>query len=408
MRSSTFPPGRFTLVSDVRFQGALMGAAAEDQEGNLWVASQTGLLRVARRGFTTFREPDGLGRTVARVFVSHAGEPIAISEGWRVSRFNGESFHTVRANVPESARRFGPSDWGGIEDRAGDWWFATGVGLVRFSRVKRIEDLATMAPRLYTSRDGLAQDDIRSLFEDASGGIWIAGLIPGREVLTRWDRASGQFRRYSDADGLPAFNSPTTFYEDPRGVLWITFRDGGIARYEAGHFRMLTESNGLPRGGIGAAIVDHMGRLWCSNTLLGLYRIDDLNAEQLQPVFVATPKVLRGALIARIVEDAFGSIYVATPQGVMRIDDTSASGAPSARIAGVYGTNDGLASTEVLGASSDRQGRLCSARGRGCLTTNRNNPSALRHRKFASAGCASPVWSIRCRPPVSRAFHLWI
>ena len=353
-----FSAGRFTLVSDARFRGALMGAAVEDQDGNLWVAGQTGLLRVARRGFTTFREPDGLGRTVGRVFVSRAGELIAISEGWRVSRFNGESFHTVRANVPESARRFGPTDQSVVEDRAGDWWFATGVGLVRFSRVKRIEDLATMAPRLYTSRDGLAQDDIRSVFEDASGGIWIAGLIPGREVLTRWDRASGQFRRYSDADGLPAFNSPTSFYEDPRGVLWIGFRDGGIARHEAGHFRMLTESNGLPRGGIGAAIADHTGRLWCANALVGLYRIDDLDAEHLRPVFVVTPKELRGALIARSVEDAFGSIYVATPQGVMRIDDTSASGPPSARIAGVYGTNDGLASNEVLGASSDRQGRL--------------------------------------------------
>ena len=226
---------------------------------------QTGLLRVARRGFTTFREPDGLGRTVGRVFVSRAGEPIAISEGWRVSRFNGQSFHTVRANVPESARRFGPTDQSVVEDRAGDWWFATGVGLVRFSGVKRIEDLATIAPRLYTSRDGLAQDDIRSLFEDASGGIWIAGLIPGREVLTRWDRASGQFRRYSDADGLPAFNSPTSFYEDPRGVLWIAFRDGGIARHEAGHFRCSPNQNGLPRGGIGAAIADHTGRLWCAN-----------------------------------------------------------------------------------------------------------------------------------------------
>ena len=67
---------------------------------------------------------------------------------------------------------------------------------------------------------------LMALFEDASGGIWIAGLIPGREVLTRWDRASGQFRRYSDADGLQAFNSPTSFYQDPRGVLWIAFRDG--------------------------------------------------------------------------------------------------------------------------------------------------------------------------------------
>ena len=27
---------------------------------------------------------------------------------------------------------------------------------------------------------------------------------------------------------MPAFNAPTSFYEDPRGVLWVGFRDGGI------------------------------------------------------------------------------------------------------------------------------------------------------------------------------------
>src|SRR5262249_46422773 len=236
-----FSAGRFSPVRDARFQSTPLGAATEDREGNLWMGTQAGRLRVARRGFTTFRDADGLGRAVARVLISHAGEPVAVSEGWRISRFDGESFQTVRANVPEPVRRLGgPAEQSAIQDRAGDWWIATRGGLFRFPHPDRFEDLATMTPRWYTSRDGLAQDDVRMVFEDASGGIWIAALIPGREVLTRWDRATGRFQRYSDADGLQAFNAPTSFHEDSRGVLWITFRDGGMARYEAGRFRMLT------------------------------------------------------------------------------------------------------------------------------------------------------------------------
>src|SRR5262249_56895896 len=110
-----------------------------------WSGTEGGVLRGARRGFTTFRDADGLGRSVARVLVTHAGEPVAVSEGWRISRFNGESFQTIRANVPEPVRRLGgPAEQSAIEDRAGDWWIAPRAGLFRFSHPDRFDDLAPL------------------------------------------------------------------------------------------------------------------------------------------------------------------------------------------------------------------------------------------------------------------------
>src|SRR5207244_572969 len=149
-----------------------------------------------------------------------------------------------------------------IQDRAGDWWFATRGGLLRYSGARRFEDLAGKTPRLYTARDGLAQDSVLRLYEDSRGDLWIASLIPGRNVLNRWDRASGAFHRYSDADGLPAFNAPTNFYEDPHGALWIAFRDGGLARYRDGRFTMFTERDGLPPDNISNLMPDQAGHLW--------------------------------------------------------------------------------------------------------------------------------------------------
>ena len=387
-----YSTGRFSQLRDHRFQD-LFGVVADDDEGNLWLGVQAGgLLRLARRGFVTFGQADGLGRAVAAVFESRAGELIAVSQDWRVSRFDGQRFHTVRANIPTVARRAGwRGNLGALQDRAGDWWFATAAGLVRFSGIRRIEDLATSVPHVYTSRDGLAQDSITRLFEDSRGDIWSAGLIPGRDVLTRWDRASGRFQRYSDADGLP-----TSFYDDPRGVLWITFRDGGIARYEAGRFRMLTQADGLPPGGIGTTVADHSGRLWCTNGRLGLYRIDDFTAAQLRPVVVATPKEL-GASVGRMVEDTFGSIYAFTSQGVVHIENASTvNGTATARIAEIYTANDGLAGGEGLSTYADRRGRLWFSTTQGLSyyqPREREEPSALQVRigGLRIAGVEQPI-----------------
>src|SRR5258706_1761482 len=112
-----FSNGRFTVLSDARFRGALMGSGTEDREGNLWIATQAGALRVARQGFITFGLVDGVRPLVPRVFASRAGDAIAISDGWRVSRFDGEHFHTVRANLPAFVTAAGiPSTQGVIED----------------------------------------------------------------------------------------------------------------------------------------------------------------------------------------------------------------------------------------------------------------------------------------------------
>jgi hypothetical protein len=135
-----------------------------------------------------------------------------VSEDWRVSRFDGEAFHPIRVNMPASVQRAG---WRAnehvLQDHAGDWWFATRVGIVRFSGITRTDDLALAVPRVYTTADGLAQDDVTRLWEDSRGDIWIVSLIPGREVLTRWNRASGRFQRFSDSDGLRPFNALKAF-----------------------------------------------------------------------------------------------------------------------------------------------------------------------------------------------------
>ena len=76
------------------------------------------------------------------------------------------------------------------------------------------------------------------LFEDSRGDIWIGSFVPEHAPLTRWDRATGRFQRYSEEDGLRPFTTALVFTEDASGAVWIGFREGGLARYRDGRFTL--------------------------------------------------------------------------------------------------------------------------------------------------------------------------
>ncbi|HSQ19770.1 MAG TPA: PAS domain S-box protein, partial [Blastocatellia bacterium] len=229
----------------------------------------------------------------------------------------------------------------------------TRVGLYRFPKVSRIEQLASAQPKaVYTTRDGLADDDLTRLFEDSRGDIWIAGFSTLHDVLTRWERATESFHRYSDADGLRPFTRPNSFCEDRAGNIWMGFGEGGLARYRAGGFTLFSENEGLPPGSIMAVYLDKSGRLWFSHALAGaLYRIDDPGAPH--PSFVAYAKDsgLSAHRLSIITGDNDGGIYVSHSRGIDRLDPITSN-------VKHYTSSDGLGTGQLITAFCDRHGNL--------------------------------------------------
>ena len=155
------------------------------------------------------------------MFEGRDGALYAVSMNQRIHRFDGRRFTAIRPNLSRDVSDpYGPGRL--LQDRTGEWWIPGGAGLYRFPRVKRFEELQRVPPKaVYTTRDGLAGDDVGRLFEDSRGDIWIGRWNPTSFVVTRWDRATGAFHRYSDAHGLPAFNRIASFAEDRAGNMWI-------------------------------------------------------------------------------------------------------------------------------------------------------------------------------------------
>ena len=329
-------------------------ALAEDREGNIWFGTlANGALRLARNGFSAYTEADGLANaTIRGVFESRAGDLYAVSSNQRIHRFRGNAFTAVRPNLSEDvAELVNPGL--PISDRAGEWWIPAGAGLYRFPKVDDLQELGRVRPKaIYTTRDGLAGDDVFALFEDARGDIWIGRRMPTSSVLTRWERATGTFHRYSDADGLPPFNRTTAFAEDHSGNVWIGFQNGGLARYRNGRFMLFTHADGAPAAGIGALYLDHDHRLWVGSARPGLMRIADPGADRPRFVPYTIAHGLSGDAVGCITEDRLGRLYLGMGSGhIDRLD-------PATGRVRHYTTADGLAGATWTSAFRDRSGNL--------------------------------------------------
>jgi ligand-binding sensor domain-containing protein/signal transduction histidine kinase len=325
---------------------------AEDTDGNLWIGSRNGAMKLTPHGFTTYDEADGLrDLRIHSLFADAAGDTLVVSGDWFIHRFDGNRFAPTQPRLPGNVTYSWLSQVAFL-DRAGGWWMLTDRGLYSFNKVSRLEQLARRQPdAIYTTREGLANNRLLRLYEDARGDLWISVYGRPQSGLARLERATGRLQTYSESDGLPSTNSPTAFCEDRSGNLWIGFSGGGLARYTAGRFTLFTVADGLPAGAVTALYLDRIGRLWLATNKSGLTRIDEPTADRPHFVTLTTADGLSTNNIRCITEDQWGHIYVGTARGVDRID-------PETGHIRRYTTTDGLANDFVTAALRDRHGAL--------------------------------------------------
>ena len=351
----------YTTANGLSGDSVETGELIEDRDGNLWIGLVgSGVMRLVRNGFVTYGASDGLENdTVGSIFEGNAGEWYVITSGWHVNRAEPRAdevrFTSVRLNLPG---RITDSMWRPyrqiIRDRSGEWWVGTPEGLYRFPRTERSEQLARVDSKAhYAARDGLVDDDVTYLFEDSRGDIWIATFAPSHEILTRWDRASGKFQRYSDREGLRPFNAAFCIQEDKAGQVWIGFREGGLARYSSGRFTLFEASDGLPAGQVRSLHLDSEGRLWVvAGSGLSLIEEPLAAHPRFKPYVVrADISDLSNSLGFAIAADKAGRIYVATQLGIDRLD-------PATGRIKHYTAADGLPTTNPYVGFRDWQGRL--------------------------------------------------
>ena len=332
-----------------------MQRIAEDSVGNLWVAGNTGLVRLDRSGMVTFGKADGASSDrFYAINEGPGGTMFFASPDAHIAEFDGKAFKSARPAVDPKAIHLWMSRYAFL-DSNGDWWILTGTKLYRFSGVKNIAELDGKAPTAtYTSEEGLKSNGMFEIFEDSYKDIWVStrGADATGHGIARLRKGESRFVAFSEADGLPPGKSASSYAQDKNGNVWVGFYEGGLARFDGEKFRVFTAETGLPMSGVITDLhIDIRGRLWISSASNGLARIDDPSAET--PIYsrFSTADGLSSNNVRTITEDRFGRIYAGTVRGVDRIS-------PDTGRVKHYSINDGLAADFVVDSHCDKEGNL--------------------------------------------------
>jgi signal transduction histidine kinase/ligand-binding sensor domain-containing protein len=244
-----------------------------------------------------------------------------------------------------------------FEDREGNIWVTTSEGLDRFREYA--------VPTLSTGQ-GLASENLISVLATRDAGVWLATS----RGVDRWKNGE-----VATSKGIPQRGA--SLFEDRRGRTWI----GGITRsgwVENGRFVAL---DGVPPGYVDAFAEDRQGNVWISHRPAGLLRWNGATGIERMPVtsFKTSPMPVRLA-----VDLSRDGLWLGFVGGIAYLED--------GRVREQYGIAEGLGRGRVRSLRFDAQGALWIATDGGLSRMKAGRIATLRTRN--GLPCDGVDWMI--------------
>jgi len=313
-----------------------------DREGDLWIATGGGgLSKLSGEMIVSYTELEGLPDRwtslvrdrQGRIFAVTGAAGIAEIKEQKALFVHGSEAHSYTGNELV------------VQDRLGNWWIGTTTGLFRYEG----PTLQFHRGRKFTKADGIPEAEVRKVFEDSAGQIWVS-LVD--EYLYRFEPGT-RVHPISERERLAAEGFTTgiiTMLDDDSGTLWFSSHSQ-LGRMKDGRITVLHSSDGLPETRVRALFKDSRGWLWMGLRNRGISVTRDPNAEQ--PVFTnySTKTGLSGDTIWAITEDNFGRVYLGSNNGIDRLD------VEKGQVSNIS-TKNGLAGDTVNRLIKDEEGNI--------------------------------------------------
>ncbi|HEV7347415.1 sensor histidine kinase [Telluribacter sp.] len=211
----------------------------QDQQGNLWLTTSTGLHRYNGYEWNSYyRNPTEPGSYIDNelesVCPSRDGSVWVGTAGWGLERLDPATGKIRCYRLANDHELNNKENYISVlrEGRDGTLWIGTYNGL--YSRNPHTGRFTHYAHNPHNPHS-LSFNEVRSIWEDRSGAIWVgtgepSTTTPDQGGLNKLDRRTGRFTRYmhdpKDPNSLYD-NRVRAVFEDSRGTLWVgTWGDG--------------------------------------------------------------------------------------------------------------------------------------------------------------------------------------
>jgi ligand-binding sensor domain-containing protein/signal transduction histidine kinase len=383
----------------------------EDQFGNLWIATETGLflkptdndsiigplfnnyvsdimedhfgkiwLSAPNKGVFQFNQQNqsfnpikSLSRLNVHVMSEDSKGNIWFGGEQGIGKYNGKIFQ-IFTEINAQPINFVRVIW---EDSDENIWIGTEDGVYKYSLNYLTQ---------YTVENNLSDNHVQAICEDREGKLWL-GTNSGLDVFERdniqslklvnenilsifQDRqgtlwigtSNGVFKNFQPFRQLPSLlnTAVRNIYQDQNGHIWFTTANA-IVRFDGVNYQTFSAED------ISTSMVDRAGKLWIGTWTNGLYRYD----RQGDRIQYTVSEGLLSNHITWLLESQDGSIWIgakgAIPQpGIKQISSGGISRFSKSRISN-FTVEDGLLSEFISDALIDNDDYLWLATDKGVI-----------------------------------------
>ena len=308
-------------------------ALMDDSQGNLWIGSQAGLNRINLKNFAV----SGYYLDSKRTESSNSNFIRSIREDryrklwigtnggglFRLS-LNNDFKISEQINFAAADQNTGSLSHNIVLslfiDQSDLLWIGTLNGIDKIDLKKKKFNLYRKGNE-YNSVD-LLDNVIASLFKDMHNNLWIGNWGSGLNILDRFTNKVAHYTSQSKGNSYISNNFVHVIYEDSKNRIWIGTRDK-ISIFDKVNKRFIPlnqyfNSNKLPdfqNIRVNDILEDSFGLYWIA-TQNGLYRLDIENKNFEIFLQGGGKNNVSSNLVYRVIEDYSHDIWIATTQGL--------------------------------------------------------------------------------------------